>query len=162
MTYKIEVRGIKEVQDFLKSLPRGTIRAALKAAAEYLLGNDQRGLKRQPPRVQHGPGNPYQWQSEKQRRAFFATDGFGGGIPYRRTGKSKNWTVRTLRRGYQARIENKDAGGYMDFVQGKWQQRGHIKDGWRKLTDIISTNVRGMMRAAQLAANRFLKDKGKP
>jgi hypothetical protein len=33
---------------------------------------------------------PIQWASEKQRRAFFATDGFGGGIPYKRTGKLAN------------------------------------------------------------------------
>lgn len=40
------------------------------------------------------PSYPINWDSEKQRRAFFATDGFGGGIPYSRTGKgSKGWRV---------------------------------------------------------------------
>lgn len=35
---------------------------------------------------------PIQWDSEKQRRAFFATDGFGKGIPYVRTGDYiKGW-----------------------------------------------------------------------
>lgn len=29
---------------------------------------------------------PIEWTSEKQRRAFFATDGFGAGIPYKRSG----------------------------------------------------------------------------
>src|SRR3972149_8428153 len=29
---------------------------------------------------------PVRWDSEKQRRAYFATDGFGAGIPYSRTG----------------------------------------------------------------------------
>jgi hypothetical protein len=29
---------------------------------------------------------PINWDSERQRRAFFATDGFGGGIPYQRSG----------------------------------------------------------------------------
>jgi hypothetical protein len=33
-----------------------------------------------------GPEYPISWDSEKQRRAFFATDGFGKGIPYERTG----------------------------------------------------------------------------
>lgn len=28
---------------------------------------------------------PIEWTSDKQRKAFFATDGFGGGIPYKRT-----------------------------------------------------------------------------
>lgn len=30
---------------------------------------------------------PVRWDSERQRRAFFATDGFGAGIPYKRTGR---------------------------------------------------------------------------
>lgn len=29
---------------------------------------------------------PIVWTSEKQRRAYYASDGFGGGIPYKRTG----------------------------------------------------------------------------
>lgn len=36
------------------------------------------------------PSYPIQWDSERQRRAFFATDGFGGGIPHRRTGEYEN------------------------------------------------------------------------
>jgi hypothetical protein len=35
---------------------------------------------------------PINWDSEKQRRAFFATNGFGHGIPYVRTGEAV-WTV---------------------------------------------------------------------
>ena len=30
------------------------------------------------------------WDSEKQKRAFFATDGFGGGIPHERQGAFPN------------------------------------------------------------------------
>ena len=36
---------------------------------------------------------PIRWTSERQRRAFFATDGFGRGIPTRRTGKVAEWAV---------------------------------------------------------------------
>lgn len=32
------------------------------------------------------PNEPFFWSSEKQRRAYFASDGFGHGIPYSRTG----------------------------------------------------------------------------
>jgi hypothetical protein len=35
---------------------------------------------------------PVTWDSEKQRRAFFATNGFGHGIPYKRTGLTV-WSV---------------------------------------------------------------------
>lgn len=38
------------------------------------------------------PTLPIQWASEKQRRAFFATDGFGRGIPTQRTnGLIESW-----------------------------------------------------------------------
>lgn len=36
---------------------------------------------------------PVTWDSEKQRKAFFATNGFGHGIPYERTGETV-WTVK--------------------------------------------------------------------
>lgn len=37
---------------------------------------------------------PIKWDSPKQRRAFFATDGFGGGIPHKRTGDyQRAWKV---------------------------------------------------------------------
>ncbi len=40
------------------------------------------------------PSYPINWASNKQRMAFFASNGFGGGIPYRRTGKyPSGWKV---------------------------------------------------------------------
>ncbi len=46
------------------------------------------------------PKYPIRWKSEKQRRAFFATDGFGKGIPYKRIGKlaKKRGSSRSLSR----------------------------------------------------------------
>jgi len=37
---------------------------------------------------------PIKWDTEKQRKAFFASDGFGRGIPTKRTGEyQKGWKV---------------------------------------------------------------------
>jgi hypothetical protein len=36
---------------------------------------------------------PIRWTSERQRRAFFATNGFGRGIPTKRTGDVARWGV---------------------------------------------------------------------
>lgn len=37
---------------------------------------------------------PIQWDSTKQRKAYFASDGFGGGIPTKRDGGyTKGWQV---------------------------------------------------------------------
>ena len=60
MQVKSSVRNVKRVQDFLKSLPRGVRIAAMRAIAEYIIGDDSRGLKHYPMRVQHDKDNPYQ------------------------------------------------------------------------------------------------------
>src|SRR5690606_2623187 len=40
------------------------------------------------------PQYPIRWKSERQRRAFFATNGFGRGIPTQRTGAIQEaWSV---------------------------------------------------------------------
>jgi hypothetical protein len=48
------------------------------------------------------PSYPIKWDSEKQRKAFFASDGFGHGIPTRRTGTYINgWTIEPITNGYK-------------------------------------------------------------
>ena len=46
------------------------------------------------------PRSPIQWDSERQRRAFFATDGFGRGIPTTRSGASLRWQITATANGY--------------------------------------------------------------
>lgn len=46
------------------------------------------------------PSSPIQWDSLKQKRAFFASDGFGRGIPTRRTGRSLQWEISNTGSGY--------------------------------------------------------------
>jgi hypothetical protein len=155
---KLEVRNLDKVNAFLKSLPRGTMRAAIEAFTEYMLGNERRGLRYNPPRVQHGPGNPYQWQSEKQRRAYFATNGFGGGIPYKRTGNlSAGWQARYTSGGYQSKIINTTP--YAQYVQGDRQQMGHFADKWRHAYKVMADNFAGAMQAARQAVNKWLKSR---
>lgn len=156
-----KVRGIEEIQAFLKALPRGTMKAAIAAMSEYMLGDRTHGLRHYPPRRTHGKGNPYRWQSEKQRRAFFATGGFGGGIPSKRKGMSGG-----LASGWQASVDPYrktlfNRLPYAKFVMGNDQQRGHTKDGWRKLAKVVMDNMKGGMLRARQAVARWIKNKGK-
>lgn len=157
MNIKTSVRGLKEVKELMASLPRGIKLQAMEAIATYLIGNEQRGLAKAPERVQHDAGNPYQWQSEKQRRAFFATDGFGGGIPYKRTGNlSAGWVYSSTDSNWTSvKIENIES--YSGFVMGDQQQRGHAADKWRKFADVISTNLTGAIRSAQRRVDEWIK-----
>lgn len=157
MNINIKLRGIAELKELMKTLPRGTKILGMETAAKYLVGDENHGLSHEPEQKTHNESNPYQWQSEKQRRAYFATDGFGGGIPYKRTHElaggwvysstDSNWT--------SVKIENiKD---YAGFVMGDQQQRGHAADGWRYYLEVISTNIDGAIRAASNAVSEFLK-----
>lgn len=79
------------------------------------------------------------WKSEKQRKAYFATDGFGHGIPYQRTGK--------LEAGWDMEINIFEDGGefelYNDspaarFVQGDDAQPMHLDSGWPQAAPIAA------------------------
>jgi hypothetical protein len=85
------------------------------------------------------PGNvhyPIEWQSERQRRAFFATNGFGGGIPYQRTGKlALAWEF--VVEGNSVVIRNRNPaspfvyGSLALSNQGAFKQRMHENTGWQ-------------------------------
>lgn len=84
------------------------------------------------------PNRPYplRWTSAKQRRAFFATNGFGGGIPYRRTGElMRSWRTETIfnnGNGFFALINTRDEARY---VFGRNQQLYHFDIGWRAIQE---------------------------
>lgn len=89
---------------------------------------------------------PIQWQSERQRRAYFATDGFGGGIPYQRSGRyQRGWAVRVVVDGgsFSLVVVNEQdyaqfVGGTLNFrTLGQFQQRMHINTGWLRSIDTV-------------------------
>jgi hypothetical protein len=157
---KFSVRGLDEVKKYMAALPRGVKITAMEAIATYLIGNEQHGLAKAPERVNHGEGNPYEWQSEKQRRAYFATDGFGAGIPYKRTGNlSAGWVYEKSDSNWTSvKIENIES--YAGFVMGNEQQRGHAADKWRQFADVISTNLTGALHYAQQKVDQWIKQHG--
>jgi hypothetical protein len=154
----LKIRGMEELKAKLDSVPYGARGDATESMAKALIGNERTGLQHYPSRKTHGTGNPYEWQSERQRKAYFATNGFGGGIPYRRTDKLKfGWQVNRWD-GTRTSVQNREK--YVPYVQGDQMQRGHIADGWRSVQAIIASNMTAMMHAADQAVARLLKRKG--
>lgn len=159
MKVSFKVTGIEKIKQYIESLPRGIKRSAITAAADYLIGNDSHGLRKYPERVEHGKNNPYKWESEKQRRAYFASNGFGYGIPYKRRGNLKqHWLYDTTDQNWD-RVKIQNNSGYAPFVQGDRMQKGHIADKWRHYADIIKTNTAGAIQQAKRAVDIFLKSK---
>lgn len=73
------------------------------------------------------PGYPIHWDSERQKRAYFATNGFGAGIPYQRKGTTEaGWVLESLDDGY--RLANETTAAffvYGDLFKRKSQSRIH-------------------------------------
>lgn len=79
---------------------------------------------------------PIEWASEKQRRAFFATDGFGGGIPTRRSGKlQQSWEFDTTAFPDGGDITLANTSEYARYVIGADQQPFHRNTGWQLVDD---------------------------
>jgi len=88
---------------------------------------------------------PVKWDSEKQRRAFFATNGFGRGIPARRTGKyPAGWNIVAAGEiGY--RIENSVP--YSQYVGGMAYGVGQSsihRGRWELLRDVFEQEVENL------------------
>lgn len=78
---------------------------------------------------------PVQWDTERQKRAFFASKGFGNGIPYRRTGRTAlAWRLERVALGTNLRNPH-PAGAVFGMPHG-WQSRIH-RGRWEYLLKVL-------------------------
>lgn len=95
---------------------------------------------------------PIQWTSEKQRRAFFATDGFGSGIPYQRTGALQQaWQVLNITENGTWRVLITNTAPSAKWVYGglslrskPFQQQFHKNTGWPQAAGIVDVYIDAM------------------
>ena len=119
-------RPIEELPEFLTAFTKGVVTILQETA-----GNVKTRMAETGQTIQY----PLQWDSEKQRRAFFASDGFGGGIPYHRIGAyEKSWTVEMQPLGASLLAPSPAAaiGGF----PGGWQSKIH-RNRWNNLTKVL-------------------------
>lgn len=91
------------------------------------------------------PKYPIQWTSEKQRRAFFATNGFGGGIPTTRSGRLPDgWQIITFEANatFTVFITNQNPAakyvyGPLANISPSPRQRFHAQTGWPDAWPIV-------------------------
>lgn len=92
----VHTKGAELVRQGLQDLDREIPRIGRKGIYDMMRRVRAR-LRTPAPR----PSYPITWDSERQRRAFFATDGFGRGIPYHRTGRYEaGWDIVATPTGY--------------------------------------------------------------
>lgn len=164
MNPNFKVAGLSS---FIAGLSRFKLRfqgEAVAAAAVYLLGNEQRGLKHEAVYKYVTRKSAYgkTFVSDKQRRCVMAMIRSGEITPgtSNRTHAIQNgWKI--LYSGLGARIRN-DAPG-VGWVMGENQARQPAKVGWRSFDKVASDNRAGMSRAAaqavQLAMRQTMANK---
>lgn len=87
----------------------------------------------------------------RQKAKFFATNGFGGGIPYTRSGKFvSGWHVRADYEGGLSSIRVYHEDEVEQFITGRHQQQFHRNTGWPSSIE--------QLQALSLALNDFIED----
>lgn len=124
---------IQAIEDNVNNLPV-LMETAFKRQQRLIRRSVLAKLRKQPGKVKY----PIQWASARQRRAFFASDGFGKGIPYQRTGGLVNaWEVDFVREGDSYAIVAVNPLPAAQYVVGDKQQPFHRNTGWYRADDVL-------------------------
>lgn len=160
MKIKVTTKGVKFFNDYLKTLPRGTIKTAMLAVTEYFIGNDSHGLKHSEVYKYVSRKSAYgkTFFTDKQRRWFFANK-MQDKIGNNRTGESADaWKYRATSGGYNYAITNATRAAYFTRAD-RGQARQPAKVGWRKTMAVIEANMNGAIRSANAAVKRYLQSR---
>ncbi len=129
----VQVRNVERIKQKLEKLPIKIRGIATTEASRYLIGNEQRGL-------QHYPAPP-------------------SSSMYRRTYKLRfGWQVSGWNDGTKVKVENKVP--YAKYVQGTNTQAWMHRDRWRTVSQVVSDNIRGAMKAIDQAVARYIRGQG--
>lgn len=136
---------------FKKRIPAASLRGMLATAKRVQKRMQQAG---KPIRY------PVQWDSVRQRKAFFASNGFGGGIPYRRRGRyEQGWQLKPVEQGYELLNRTRAArfvGGLRsgrDITAGKKQSTIH-QGRWSLFRTVADEELRRFYEDVINAINR--------
>lgn len=153
-----------DLNKFLSTLPRAARGIAAEASAEYIIGNERRGLKHYPNYKYITRKRAYgkTFSSDKQRKYVMARIRQGKITPGKanRTYAIRNaW--RTKGKGAKVTIVN-DANG-VKYVFGDSQGRAQANQirlvGWRTMVQVAKDNVKGAIRAADRAVQNYINSK---
>ena len=174
--YKVEIdqARLKAVQEWLGSLPAGATEVVVDAGMEWLVGNEFHGAKQSPyyKYINRYAGFPnlffttstgkivpgYASQKQFNYVHWAISQGIIKPGQDNRTGKMQDSYVTTKPNPYTSITTN--TAPYAKWVRGETMQtRMHDKIGWRSMSEVVSTNIKGMYRHAQSILNKWLKAK---
>lgn len=131
--WRIDDDILRAYQQKLNNAPN-LLQRAYRGEVQRITNKALRELKAQP----GPPRYPIRWKTARQRRAFFATDGFGRGIPTQRTGAlSRGWQVDYTQSGLSGQVEIYNDADHARYVQGDDAQPFHLDTGWPQAAPIM-------------------------
>jgi hypothetical protein len=165
MKINYKIRGVEKVKAYLKTVPRGTMRVAMDAIAQWLIGDSQKGLMHPEPYkfVSRKSAYGFSFFTAKQRNWFFWALNSGQIDPGKnnRTGESESaWTFQPTEttKGYNYRLQNDTPGAW--FTRSDTgQARQPAKVGWLKVSEVVAKNMAGAIRAAKSAVKAYLQSR---
>ena len=149
------LRNYKPVAAMLKRIPHGSKKEAVIGIAEYLVGNEQHGFRKDDSYRQTTRAAVYgkQWQSDAQRRYVMAAIRSGEIVLGQRkntpTDASRGYGYKLTYGGYGATITNDKEGAYWTRIWGGWKN-------WKNAGEVVTNNIKGAMRHAVARVNRIL------
>lgn len=135
---QIDKKKLTNLSNKMAKYPPYAIQQGMEAVSNYLNSIDMTEMY--PPESDE----PFKWSSEKQRKAYFASNGFGGGVPYSRTyqlADSGEFMVNSS--SFQgtpySTISYKNPVPYSKFVITSDAIVGLVKRGWRLVNKFVMT-----------------------
>ena len=156
MDIKFTTRGVPQLMAWMRRQLGYVSKVASRAFAEYIVGNEQHGLRHAPPYKYITPFRSYSFdpiKAAKQRGWIFThLDQIGKN---NRTGQTTGgWTFKpTGANAYQ--ISNATPGAPWTFGESLTRQNQAV--GWRKWRDIIATNMDGAIRHMKAEVRKALQ-----
>jgi len=167
----VKVKGIPELQAYLRTVALGAKNYATRMVTEYIIGMEQNsdtgahahGLMHYVPyqyvSVQQAYGG---FKSDKQRRYVMAMIREGRidpGVPHRTGELQGGWGYNMTSDG---RYTIKNRTPYAEYVMGDERQSNmHRLIGWRKVSEVVKSNLKGAFRYATSQVKKWLASKKK-
>lgn len=163
----IRLRKEPGFDEFFSELPRTAKGLAVEAAADYVIGDENHGLKHEPNYLfvsrTSAYGEPF--SSDKQRRWFFASLAKGTNVitgqPFTPGKENRTHAISEAwrREGEMttSRIVN-DADG-VEWVMGNKQANQPRMAGWRYYMDVVESNFKGAIQAGQRAVDEWIRSR---
>lgn len=149
---RVDNKQLTRLQDKLSKYPPYAIKKGMEAVQEYL--NDSVLQDLYPPSQ---TGQSFEWSSDKQRMAYFASDGFGAGIPYSRTYELMTESQFSVEQSsFQgtpySSISFRSNTPYAKFVVSPDAIVGHIKRGWKPVSTTVMKYNKNIAKVFEQAA----------